>query len=356
MNSEKPSSWILTACLLLGMVSGNLIVFSQDATSLDQGLRDLAADELDPSALQFKAQAHFAAGVSFLAQGEKDKALEQFEKALQVDPESASLATRIAENLILLQQFEKAQSLLQRASESDDAPGMAFELLGVITSSQGEDSQAQRLFEEALRRDPSRVFSRQKILDQALKDQREDLALELVQEAVKVTSYEVEDMTALIGLYLKYAVLRPQQLKLLDQALESLVVKASEVAEEEPVLEVAIADVLMLTQRFEEAEKRLSRLKDFDPPLILAREKLIDLYVRSGETSKALVELGELADINPQNPRPYLLMGSLEADEGNSEKAESHFRKAMKIGPAFEAPYYELAALKLNQGDARQAL
>ena len=69
MNSEKPSSWILTACLLLGMVSGNLIVFSQDATSLDQGLRDLAADELDPSALQFKAQAHFAAGVSFLAQG-----------------------------------------------------------------------------------------------------------------------------------------------------------------------------------------------------------------------------------------------------------------------------------------------
>ena len=28
----------------------------------------------------------------------------------------------------------------------------------------------------------------------------------------------------------------------------------------------------------------------------------------------------------------------------------------MKIGPAFEAPYYELAALKLNQGDARQAL
>ena len=356
MNSEKPSSWILTACLLLGMVSGSLIVFSQDATSLDQGLRDLAADELDPSALQFKAQAHFAAGVSFLAQGEKDKALEQFEKALQVDPESASLATRIAENLILLQQFEKAQSLLQRASESDDAPGMAFELLGVITSSQGEDSQAQRLFEEALRRDPSRVFSRQKILDQALKDQREDLALELVQEAVKVTSYEVEDMTALIGLYLKYAVLRPQKLKLLDQALESLVVKASEVAEEEPVLEVAIADVLMLTQRFEEAEKRLSRLKDFDPPLILAREKLIDLYVRSGETSKALVELGELADINPQNPRPYLLMGSLEADEGNSEKAESHFRKAMKIGPAFEAPYYELAALKLNQGDARQAL
>ena len=267
MNSEKPSSWILTACLLLGMVSGSLIVFSQDATSLDQGLRDLAAEELDPSALQFKAQAHFAAGVSFLAQGEKDKALEQFEKALQVDPESASLATRIAENLILLQQFEKAQSLLQRASESDDAPGMAFELLGVITSSQGEDSQAQRLFEEALRRDPSRVFSRQKILDQALKDQREDLALELVQEAVKVTSYEVEDMTALIGLYLKYAVLRPQQLKLLDQALESLVVKASEVAEEEPVLEVAIADVLMLTQRFEEAEKRLSRLKDFDPPL-----------------------------------------------------------------------------------------
>jgi hypothetical protein len=54
MNSEKHPSWILTACLLLGMVLWNLIVCSQDASSLDQGLRELAADELDPSALQFK--------------------------------------------------------------------------------------------------------------------------------------------------------------------------------------------------------------------------------------------------------------------------------------------------------------
>ena len=80
--------------------------------------------------------------------------------------------------------------------------------------------------------------------------------------------------------------------------------------------------------------------------------------MRSGETTKALVELGELCRHQPsRTPDPISSWDPLEADEGNSEKAEEVTSgKAMKIGPAFEAPYYELAALKLNQGDARQAL
>ena len=112
MNSEKPSSWILTACLLLGMVSGNLVVFSQDATSLDRGFTGPRRRRAGPFCASVQGTGALCCWCDFLAQGEKDKALEQFEKALQVDPESASLATR-TENLILLQQFEKAQSLLQ---------------------------------------------------------------------------------------------------------------------------------------------------------------------------------------------------------------------------------------------------
>ena len=66
-----------------------------------------------------------------------------------------------------------------------------------------------------------------------------------------MTLHEVEDMTALIGLYLKYAV-RGLNSSSCWIRHWSLWCEASEVAEEEPVLEVAIADVLMLTQRFEE--------------------------------------------------------------------------------------------------------
>ncbi|MDB4706215.1 hypothetical protein OAG10_07145, partial [Verrucomicrobia bacterium] len=59
-------------------------------------------DSSDTSGNPAKAQAHFAAGVSWEAQGQAGKALESFILSLEADPSNARLAVQVAEKLISL--------------------------------------------------------------------------------------------------------------------------------------------------------------------------------------------------------------------------------------------------------------
>jgi len=303
-----------------------------------------------------KAQAHFAAGVSWEAQGQADKALESFRLSLEADPSNARLAVQVAEKLISLREFEQAYQTLLPATRQENAPGKAFELLGLLQMSRGEESTSQASFQQAIDRDPSLILSRQRVIDVHLRNGNERPAFRMVQEALEATSNQVDEVTLLIGMYLRYASMRPDRLQDLGPQLESLIAKSSEIAKEQPALKLSISDLLMLQERFEDAEKMLKDLKDVEPPVPLVSEKLVDLFLRTGKKDMAILELGELTRENSKNPRPYFLLGSLKADDGESAEAEKHYRKAMDIRPEFEPPYYELAAMKLNEGEPREAL
>jgi tetratricopeptide (TPR) repeat protein len=319
-------------------------------------LQDIPLDDLDASGRRARAQAHFASGITMEAQGEQAEALKQFALALEVDPTNAQLAVRVAEKHIALQKFDEAYEILLPATELEEAEGKAFELLGLIQMARGEADNSLKNFKTALARDPSLIISRSRLVDVHLREGENLDALELVQEAVKATNYALEDMTALIGLYLKFLTIQPNRLNDLGPQLESLVIKSSEVAEEHPALGLAISDVLMLMERFEDAESRLQDLKAYRPPVPMVREKLVDLYLRQGKPEDAVRELTELSEAEPDNPRPQYLLGTLMMEEGKTDEAETHYRKAIEIRSTFEAPYFALAELKLNAGDAREAL
>ena len=319
-------------------------------------LEEVQSSDTNTAVDRAKAQAHYAAGVSWEAQGETGKALEAFKLSLEADPSNSKLAVQVAEKYIGLQKFEEAYQTLLPATRQKDASGKAFQLLGLIQMSRGEEEPSLESFTTALERDPSLVLSRQRLIDVHLRKGEESSAINKVREAVEVTTYEVDNITALIGMYLRYVSVRPDRLEDLAPQLESLVVKSSEVAEEQPALGVPISDILMLMERFEDAEAMLQKLKNLQPPVPMVREKLVDLFLRQGKKEEATVALTELTELNPDNPRPFFLLGSLKADEGLAEEAEKHFRKAIAIRPEFEAPYYELAAMKLNDGNARDAL
>ncbi len=362
MHSETPHFLTGRICLLAGMILAHICVFSQESgqdsaqQAPEAAITQIPSKELDPAGVSAKALAHFAAGVSHQRNGETALAMDQFRLAVSTDPGNAQLATRVVEKYLLLKEVEEAENLLDLILERDDAPGKAFELHGMMMLAQGQEVIAAGRFEQALRLDPSLIFSRQQIIDSRMERGDEDRCFQLIRDAVGHTTYEVDDVTALLGMYLKFLVMRPERLEDLGQSLESLIVKATEVAQEEPILELAIADLLMVSKRFEEAEKRLQELLELIPPVLMAREKLIDLYIRQNAIPEAIQELEALAALAPDNPRPLLLMGSLEAEQGHIEEAERFFRKAMAASPAFDAPYYELAALKLNGGEAKEAL
>ncbi|MDB4664911.1 tetratricopeptide repeat protein [Verrucomicrobia bacterium] len=360
MTGESPLSsitiaWTVSVCALL------LPFSSPQAGEEGVGITvsaspDPVAPDADATSRRIQAQAHFAAGATLEAQGAFDKALEAYQRALEADPVDPHLATRIAEKYIMRQRFKEAYSILRTTTELEAAPAKSFELLGMMQLARGEESPSVESFRKALDLDATLILARQSLVDSHLREKREEAAFDLVSAAVKVSTYELDDMSALIGLYLKYTALRPPRVDSLAHQLESLLIKSSEVAEDYPVLGVPIADILMLMGRFKEAETRLRDLKGFQPPIPMIREKLVDLFLRQGQPDMAVIELVELTEINPDNPRPHFLLGSLKADLGQAGEAERHYRKAMEVQPTFPAPYYELAALQLNQGNAREAL
>jgi tetratricopeptide (TPR) repeat protein len=358
MISESPLNKFLIV-LTLGVCATAMPLIGQEAGGAVEPKAEFSepgsSNSVD-SGDRAKAQAHFAAGVSWEAQGKVDKALESFRLSLEADPSNTKLAVQVAEKYIGLKKFEEAYQTLLPTTRQENAPGKAFQLLGLIQMARGEDAPSLESFQMALERDPSLILSRQRLVDVHLRNGEEGPAIRKVQEAVEATSNEVDHVTALIGMYLRYVAMRPDRLEDLADQFEALIVKSSAVAEEQPALKVPISDILMLQERFDDAEKMLQDLKDVQPPVPLVREKLVDLFLRVGKKEKAVAELNELTKQSPDNPRPYFLLGTLKADEGEAAEAEKQFRKAIAVRPEFEPPYYELAAMKLNEGDAREAL
>ena len=346
-----------TAMPLIGQEAGDAVAPNPIGTNLPEVETSASGDiSLVGSGDRAKAQAHFAAGISWEAQGKADKALESFRLSLEADPSNPKLAVQVAEKYIGLQKFDEAYQTLLPTTRQKDAPGKAFQLLGLIQMSRGEDAPSLESFQKALERDSTLILSRQRLVDVHLRNGEESDAFRKVQEAVEATSDEADHVTALIGMYLRYGAMRPDRLEDLAPQLETLVAKSTHIAKEQPALGVPISDILMLQERFEEAEKMLEDLKVVEPPVPLVREKLVDLFLRVGKKEKAVAELNELTTQNPKNPRPFFLLGTLKADEGEAAEAEKHYRKAIAVRPEFEPPYYELAAMKLNEGDAREAL
>ena len=75
----------------------------------------------------------------------------------------------------------------------------------------------------------------------------------MIQEALEATPNQVDEVTLLIGMYLRYVSMRPDRLQDLGLQLESLIAKSSEIAKEHPALKLSISDLLMLQERFEDA-------------------------------------------------------------------------------------------------------
>ena len=201
-------------------------------------------DSTDTSGNPAKAQAHFAAGVSWEAQGQAGKALESFRLSLEEDPSNARLAVQVAEKLISLREIELAYQTLLPATRQETAPGKAFELLGLIQMSRGEEATSLASFQQALERDPSLILSRQRVIDVHLRNGKERPAFRMIQEALEATSNQVDEVTLLIGMYLRYVSMRPDRLQDLGSQLESLIAKSSEIAKEQPALKLSILDLI----------------------------------------------------------------------------------------------------------------
>jgi putative PEP-CTERM system TPR-repeat lipoprotein len=116
------------------------------------------------------------------------------------------------------------------------------------------------------------------------------------------------------------------------------------------VLQLAGATELYGDGSLAQAETHLSKVLHTAPQLVLARRMLVQTYLRSGQSAKALTTLEPLLALDKPDAQALAFAGEAHLQAGNAAKAESYFAQAAKINPDDARSRTVLALAQLSRG------
>jgi tetratricopeptide (TPR) repeat protein len=293
---------------------------------------------------------------------------------------------------------EQALLCYRRAAQLDAGSFQWLYYLGSLLAKQGKHAEAAAVFEQALRPDPSYLPARLKLAENLLEAGKIDESYRLYSEIIWELPQTAE---AHFGLG-RIAVLRGNPMagresfrKACDlfptygpahYALAQVDRKLGkrEEAEQElalymhheavvPPIDDPLRDLLRQLDRRATAHlergvqlEQVGRLEDavaeteealrLDPGLVKAHINLLILYSRMGNREKAEEHYRAAVKLNPtQFPDAYYNYGVLLIMEGKLEEAEQAFRKALAISPSYAAAHNDLGNVLERQGKLAEA-
>lgn len=305
---------------------------------------------------RIQANAHYAAGIGHHSKGQIDEAAKELLEAVEIDPSNSDLAVRVAEKLLEWRLASLALQVLDSASQQAKPSVEVFTRKGITLKALGKETESLAAFTEALEISPGSTLARKELVASRLKEKDTDGALNLIREGVSLPSLSGEQLIGLVDLYLQAITFSPPLLAELKGELLALLVRTEKFELEKPEHLTILADAFTFSGKPENALRILEEVVQSAPDTALAREKLVDLYLREGMTAEAVEQLNILLALNPKNPSAHYLLGSISADNEEYEEAISHYEKAIEIRPEFEPPYYEMVGIHLNSRQPRKAL
>ena len=318
--------------------------------------RDSAGVSVDNPERRIQANAHYAAGIGHQTKGDTEAAARELILAAETDPTNAALVHRVAEKFIEWRLPNLALEAIDFASSRDAMSVELFVQQGVAFKLLGKAEEALAAFTEALSLSPGNALARKELVATKLREKEVDAALALIRQGGALPSLSGEQLIGLVETYLQTIALAPNLLPDIQNELAALLIRAEKAGVEEPESQLILADGFTVTGDPSKALELLQGVLERAPDTSMAREKLVDLYIRQGMTADAVAELNQLLETNPKNPSAHYLLGSIAADQDNLPGAINHFKEAISIRPEFEPPYYELVGLYLNSRQPREAL
>jgi tetratricopeptide (TPR) repeat protein len=333
----------------------------------DDSLNILPAKDLvlRPEGLRkAEALAHFVEGTAFEENGEIDKALEAYQKVLNVDPGQAGLAARVAALLSRQDQFPQAIDILKDAIKvNPQAPEPYLQLAFIYAKYLKKTDQAVEFANRAITLDPTNIEAYQRLFEIELAAGREKQALESLERAAKSHSTDPAFWTTL-GKFYSSLIFKPEaepQPELINRVNE-VYKKAVEHAGDDPAILKEVADYYASSQQIKEAIPLYLRVLELQPDDAGAREKLATGFVLTNQRAKAVDMLEEIIKQRPEKYQSYDLLAQVYDDqaralqrENKSDEAKAAFTKAaanyeqsLLINPGHAITYVRLAELLLG--------
>lgn len=306
------------------------------------------------------AQAHYGAGVIHEMNGNWDAALEEYSKAAALDPADEHLVLGVSQRFLQNKKPEKALELLQRAATHPDASAELLAQLGMLHSQLGQQEEARRASQAAIRQSPTTLSGYQVLFLVQLQTKQLDAALQTLEEAARQKEVDAEFLVGLTELCFNFALQAPSRRTNVTGLAVSLLKRAEALPGLAPALQLKMADGYSFLGETERAAQLYLEVLQRLPDVPLVREhvhaKLAEIYLRGSDHERALEQLEALVREDPTNAQAYFLLGTLAQEARQAKKAADYFRKTVLLRPDFEPAYYEWASAQLGADQAAGAL
>ncbi|MBA2521699.1 MAG: tetratricopeptide repeat protein [Solirubrobacterales bacterium] len=335
----------------------------QDDSLMLQAPKDLA---LRPDG-EHKARAmvDYIRALDLQDEGETQKALEAFERVLNVDPGEIYLATRVAFLLTQQGDYPRAIDILKDAVKvQPKEAGPYLQLAYIYAKYLKKMAPAIRYAEEAVKLAPDEIEGYQRLAEVQLAARDRKAALHTLDRAAVVETNVPAFWTQLGKLYLALLNQLEKNSKPADlQKVNAVFLKALALAPSDASVLSDAADYFAASQQVQEAIPLYLRVLELQPNDSNAREKLATGFMLTNQRGKAIAMLQEIIQQHPEKYQPYELLGRvLEEDakalakakkmaEAKAEyaKAAANFEQSLLINSAQPDNYVHLAELLLTR-------
>src|SRR5439155_7482357 len=123
-----------------------------------------------------------------------------------------------------------------------------------------------------------------------------------------------------------------------------------------PLVQLRLGVELEKAGRLNDAVAAHERALAIDPNVVQAHVNLITLYGRLGDYDKAQQHFREAVRREPNNPEAHYDYGVLLFERSDHEKAEVEFRKAIEVDPTHAEALHNLGYILENKGRLAEAL
>lgn len=339
----------------------------------------ISARAADPGA------ARLALGDTYVAAGEYDKALAEYQAALQLAPDNpgvrrglgnayywtgqldlaereyrawAELApdavdARLILGLLYNEQGRSEEAIIELQQAADLAPcsAPAHMLLGGIYVGRGDYVRAAAEYQAAVALDPqnadalyllgvTQYLQAEQTQDPSLLEEAETS----LQAALALRPESVEARYALGGVYFSQGAYE-------EAAREWQ--RVAETAPDEPIVYTSLAHAYEKLQRLDEAiaayQKALALRADADTHVYLGL-----IYQQQGNYEAAIAEYRQAVALDPQNALAYSALGEVYDQQGKLDEAATAFKQALALAES-AALHAQLAGVYRRQGDLAAA-
>ena len=273
-----------------------------------------------------QANVYKSMALLYMKKGQFNNAVAQFRKALEIQPRIPDAYCNIGHSLMMSGRPKEAIEALQKEIQISPNSDFAYFLLGQAHLQQKEYEKAQEYYETAIKINPRYTNAYYGLASVCAKLGNRDKAKEYSESFKKLKAHERKSLK---GRKIKY-----------DDFVETQKSAA--------ITYINIGRMYRENEKLIKAEELLKQAAGLDPKNIVCFLELAALYQTSRQPSKALQMYKKIRDIQPESPVSYLVIGILSAHLKRYDDSEEAFRKLITLAPQKSDGYRELARLYLK--------